>query len=105
MDLSLADQANQQMVDRLICEGALWSVPVINAFRDTPRHRFLDRVFQYSRKAERWKEMITRDPGREELRIAYSDRALITHLSSDHDRQTGIPTSSTSHPSPTAQIL
>lgn len=105
MDLSLADQANQQMVDRLICEGALWSVPVINAFRDTPRHQFLDRVFQYSRKAERWKEVITRDPGREELRIVYSDRALITHLSSEHGQQAGIPTSSSSQPSLMAQML
>src|SRR5260370_40743632 len=105
MDLSLARGANEQMVDRLICEGALWSVPVINSFRDTPRHRFLDRVFQYSRKAERWKEMITRDPGREELRIAYSDRALITHLSSEHGRQAGIPTSSSSQPSLMAQML
>ena len=105
MDLSLADQANQQMVDRLICEGALWSVPVISAFRATPRHRFLDRVFQYSRKAERWKEIITRDPGREELRIVYSDRALITHLTAERGRQSGIPTSSSSQPSLMAQML
>src|SRR5216684_7047128 len=105
MDLSLADQANQQMVDRLICEGALWSVPVISAFRATPRHRFLDRVFQYSRKAERWKEIITRDPGREELRIVYSDRALITHLGSERGRPTGMPTSSSSQPSLMAQML
>jgi protein-L-isoaspartate(D-aspartate) O-methyltransferase len=105
MDLSLADQANQQMVDRLTCEGALWSVSVISAFRATPRHRFLDRVFQYSRKAERWKEIITRDPGREELRIVYSDRALITHLTSEHGRQGGIPTSSSSQPSLMAQML
>src|SRR5215831_15595603 len=83
MALSIADRANQEMVDRLISEGALWSVPIIAAFRATPRHRFLDRVFQYSRKSERWREVITRDPGREELRIVYSDRALITHLGSE----------------------
>jgi len=105
MELTLADQTNQQMVDRLICEGALWSVPVISAFRATPRHRFLDRVFQYSRKAERWREVITRNPGREELRIVYSDRALITHLTSEHGRQAGIPTSSSSQPSLMAQML
>jgi protein-L-isoaspartate(D-aspartate) O-methyltransferase len=105
MEHSLADQVNQQMVDRLICEGALWSVPVISAFRATPRHRFLDRVFQYSRKSERWREVITREPGRDELRIVYSDRALITHLGSEHGRQTGIPTSSSSQPSLMAQML
>ena len=49
MELSIADQANQQMVDRLISEGALWSIPIIAAFRATPRHRFLDRVFQQRR--------------------------------------------------------
>jgi protein-L-isoaspartate(D-aspartate) O-methyltransferase len=105
MDLSMADQVNQQMVDRLITEGALWSVPVIAAFRATPRHRFLDRVFQYSRKSERWKEIITRDPGREELRIVYSDRALITHLSAPHGQEAGFPTSSSSQPSLMAQML
>ena len=62
MELSIADQANQQMVDRLISEGALWSVPIIAAFRHTPRHCFLDRVFQFAQKSERWREMITRDP-------------------------------------------
>jgi protein-L-isoaspartate(D-aspartate) O-methyltransferase len=105
MELSIADQANQQMVDRLISEGALWSVPIIAAFRDTPRHRFLDRVFQYSPKSERWREVITRDPGREELRIVYSDRALITHLSAPHGQPQGIPTSSSSQPSLMAQML
>jgi protein-L-isoaspartate(D-aspartate) O-methyltransferase len=105
MELSLADQANQQMVDRLICEGALWSIPVIAAFRATPRHRFLDRVFQYARKSERWKENITRDPGRDELRIVYSDRALITHIATEQGRLAGIPTSSSSQPSLMAQML
>jgi protein-L-isoaspartate(D-aspartate) O-methyltransferase len=105
MELSLADQANQQMIDRMVCEGALWSVPAIAAFRATPRHRFLDRVFQYSRKSERWREIITRDPDREELRIVYSDRALITHLGSERGQPTGIPTSSSSQPSLMAQML
>ena len=105
MELSIADQANQQMVDRLISEGALWSVPIIAAFRHTPRHCFLDRVFQFAQKSERWREVITRDPGREELRIVYSDRALITHLSAPHGQPEGIPTSSSSQPSLMAQML
>src|SRR2546423_5379649 len=94
-----AEQANQLMVDRLIAEGALWSPRLITAFRSTPRHRFLDRVFQYQRKRNRWREVITRDPGREELAIVYADRALITHLSASVDLGPGTPISSSSQPS------
>src|SRR5947209_7842203 len=65
MASSAAEQANQRMVDRLIAEGSLWSLPVIAAFRATPRHAFLDRVFQYRRTDQRWHEVITRDPGPE----------------------------------------
>src|SRR5947209_5563123 len=42
-----ADLANQHLVDRLVAEGSLWERPVAAAFRATPRHRFLDRVFKY----------------------------------------------------------
>ncbi len=100
-----ADQVNEHMVDRLITEGALWSAPVIAAFRATPRHRFLDRVFQYHRKSNSWREIITRDPGRDELRIVYSDRALITHLSSPGRNEPPVPISSSSQPSLMAQML
>jgi protein-L-isoaspartate(D-aspartate) O-methyltransferase len=100
-----ADQVNQHMVDRLITEGALWSAPLIAAFRATPRHRFLDRVFQYHRKTNRWQEIITRDPGREELRLVYSDRALITRLSSPVGNDPAVPISSSSQPSLMAQML
>src|SRR5262249_50735163 len=55
---SAANRANQQMVDRLIAQGTLWSPPLIAAFRATPRHRFLDRVFQYVRKHGRWREVL-----------------------------------------------
>src|SRR5690348_3567881 len=94
-----ADQVNQQMVDRLIAEGALWSPPLIAAFRATPRHRFLDRVFQYQRKSNRWREVLTRDLTAEELRIVYSDRALITHLSPAGRQGPQLPISSSSQPS------
>jgi protein-L-isoaspartate(D-aspartate) O-methyltransferase len=100
-----AEQANQEMVDRLIAEGALWSRSLIAAFRTTPRHHFLDRVFQYHRKRSRWRELVTRDPGPEELQVVYSDRALITHLSPHRVPGLGTPISSSSQPSLMAQML
>jgi protein-L-isoaspartate(D-aspartate) O-methyltransferase len=98
-------RANEEMVDRLIAEGALWSRRLIAAFRATPRHHFLDRVFLYQRRREAWRELITRDPGPEELRVVYSDRALITHLSPTARPGTGTPISSSSQPSLMAQML
>jgi protein-L-isoaspartate(D-aspartate) O-methyltransferase len=105
--LSQADLVNQQMVDRLIAEGALWSPALITAFRATPRHRFLDRVFQFQRKQNRWREVATTDPGAAELRILYSDRALITRLSAPTVSGPGpvVPISSSSQPSLMAQML
>jgi protein-L-isoaspartate O-methyltransferase len=103
--MSAAEQAHQEIVDRLIAEGALWSRPLIAAFRATPRHHFLDRVFQYQPKRDRWREVVTRDPGPEELAIIYSDRALITHLSRDSRPGFGTPISSSSQPSLMAQML
>lgn len=103
--LPAPEQANQEMVDRLIAEGALWSRSLIAAFRATPRHRFLDRVFHFQRRRNRWREVVTRDPGPEELEIVYSDRALITHLSSPGDSGSGAPISSSSQPSLMAQML
>jgi protein-L-isoaspartate(D-aspartate) O-methyltransferase len=100
-----AEQANQLMVDRLITEGALWSPALIAAFRATPRHRFLDRVFQYQRKHNRWREVLTREPGPDELNLVYSDRALITHVSSPGRDRPGLAISSSSQPSLMAQML
>jgi protein-L-isoaspartate(D-aspartate) O-methyltransferase len=99
---SAADRANQDLVDRLIAQGALWSLPLIAAFRATPRHRFLDRVYQYQRKQDRWREVPTRTLGPEELRLVYSDRALITRLSR---AAPPAPISSSSQPSLMAQML
>jgi protein-L-isoaspartate(D-aspartate) O-methyltransferase len=96
---------NQQMVDRLIAEGALWSPAVIAAFRSTPRHRFLERVFQYHHRQERWREILTHDPGPVELRLLYSDRALITRLSPGGWSTPETPISSSSQPSLMAQML
>lgn len=98
-----ADQANQQMVDRLIAQGALWSPALTAAFRATPRHRFLDRVYQYQRKQERWREVLRRADPQDRLRVLYADRALITHLSAGGE--SGVPISSSSQPSLMAQML
>ena len=101
--MSPAELSNQQMVDRLIAEGALWSPALIAAFRETPRHCFLDRLYQFHRKQNRWREVRTADPGPAELRLLYSDRALITRLMSSGD--TLVPISSSSQPSLMAQML
>ena len=109
MSCPTAAQANQLMVDRLIAEGALWSGPLIAAFRATPRHAFLDRVFQFQRKHQRWQEIITRDPGPQEISLLYSDRALITRLSRPGRdiplTEPEVPISSSSQPSLMAQML
>lgn len=105
MESSAGDQANQLMVDRLIAEGALWSKPLVAAFRATPRHQFLDRIYQFHRRSNRWREVTLRPAGPEELRQAYSDRALITHLSPTHQAQPALPISSSSQPSLMAQML
>lgn len=94
--------ANQRMVERLMAGGSLWSAPLRQAFLATPRHHFLDRVFIYQRKRERWKEILTRDPDAENLKLIYSDRALITSLGG-HGHL--VPISSSSQPSLMAQML
>ena len=104
--MSAAEQANQQMVDRMIAEGALWSPRIIEAFRHTPRHLFVDRVFQFQRKHNRWREKITRDPDPEDLELVYSDRALITRVSPPAGESlAGVPISSSSQPSLMAQMI
>lgn len=99
-----ADEANRQLVDQLIARGALWSRPVIAAFRATPRHRFLDRVFHFHRQ-HGWREITTHTPGRSELRLLYSDRALTTRLSEGSADRPAVPISSSSQPSLMAQML
>src|SRR6267142_772003 len=100
-----AEGYNQELVDRLIAMGAAWSPPVIAAFRATPRHRFLDRVFRYIRKPKRWRELITRQPNDQDLQVVYSDRALITGLSGAENTPDAVPISSSSQPSLMAQML
>lgn len=100
-----ADRANQRMVDRLIALGALWSPALIAAFRATPRHAFLPRVYLYQRKTGRWREVSLRERGPDELRLIYSDHALITRLSPEARRAAPTPISSSSQPSLMAPML
>src|SRR6266481_7783853 len=100
-----ADLANQHMVDHLIAEGSLWEQSIIAAFRATPRHRFLDRIFKYVHKESQWRELLTRDPTASQLRLIYSDRALVTGLRRSGRGEPEVPISSSSQPSLMAQML
>src|SRR5262249_23231399 len=99
--MSPADEANEHLVDAAILQGALWSRPVIAAFRKTPRHRFLERVFVPV--GEGWREVVIAPLGPDEIRLAYQDRALITHLGTLGERR--VPVSSSSQPTLMAQML
>jgi protein-L-isoaspartate(D-aspartate) O-methyltransferase len=107
--MSAAETAHHHLIDQLIGRGALWSGPLIEAFRSTPRHLFLDRVFCYQSARQdnepgRWREVCTKNPGRAELRLLYSDRALTTRLSASPGR-VAVPISSSTQPSLMAQML
>src|SRR5262249_41439651 len=67
--------------------------------------QFIDRVFQYQRKHNRWREILTRDADPEELPLIYADRALITQVHKDRATGSVTPTSSSSQPSLMAQML
>jgi protein-L-isoaspartate(D-aspartate) O-methyltransferase len=105
--MSAADDANEALVDQLVARGALWTPALVAAFRATPRHRFLDRLYHYQRgRADAlWREVDTRKPGRGELRLLYADRALTTRLSEPADGRPAVAISSSSQPSLMAQIL
>jgi protein-L-isoaspartate(D-aspartate) O-methyltransferase len=100
-----AEGANQHLIDLLIARGALWSRPLIEAFRATPRHRFLERVYHYQRQQGGWREVRTQSPGRHELRLLYADRALTTRLSDPLPGLPPVPISSSSQPSLMAEML
>ena len=71
--MTAADRANQEMVDRLIVQEAVWSRALIEAFRRTPRHRFLGRVYQHDRDGA-WREVDVTPLGPAEVSLVYSDR-------------------------------
>jgi len=99
------EEARQRLVDQLIARGSLWSQLLIEAFRHTPRHLFLDRVYDYQRARGCWREFSTASLGKDELALIYSDRVLATRLSEEAGKGSGVPISSSSQPSLMAQML
>jgi protein-L-isoaspartate O-methyltransferase len=99
------ERAHQQLIDRIIARGSLWSPSLLTAFRATPRHRFLDRIFAWDRQNGRWREFDMVPIRRANLRMAYSDRALTTRLSAAGPGRVPVPVSSSSQPSLMAQML
>jgi protein-L-isoaspartate(D-aspartate) O-methyltransferase len=99
------ERAHHQLIDRLVARGALWSPAVVAAFRETPRHYFLDRIFAWDRRGGAWREVRTAPLRNLSLRLAYSDRALSTRLSAAGPGRAPVPISSSSQPSLMAQML
>lgn len=97
-------EAHQRLVDLLIARGDLWSQPLIQAFRATPRHHFLNRLYEYHRPGG-WQEISLGTLGPRELGLIYSDRVLTTRLSEESGQASGIAISSSSQPSLMAQML
>jgi protein-L-isoaspartate(D-aspartate) O-methyltransferase len=103
--MSSAEEAHHRFVDYLIARGSLWSRPLIDAFRATPRHLFLDRIYHYHRHNNTWREVRISHLGRPELKMVYTDRALTTRLSAEGPGRSPVPISSSSQPSLMAQML
>jgi protein-L-isoaspartate(D-aspartate) O-methyltransferase len=103
--MSTAGEAHHRFIDYLIARGSLWSRPLIDAFRATPRHLFLDRIYHYQRQGGTWREVRVARPGRAELKLVYADRALTTRLSEEGPDAPPVPISSSSQPSLMAQML
>src|SRR5947208_8663809 len=101
--MQTAEAANQDMVDQLIARAALRSAALVEAFRATPRHLFLDRIWQH--RDGQWREIDPRSPHEDDLRTLYSDRALTTKVSSPGPGEAPVSTSSSSQPSLMAQML
>src|SRR4051794_643242 len=102
--MSAIQAAHAALVDQLIARGALWSRRLIAAFRATPRHLFLDRVY-HPKQGDGWERFDTRPPDRAGLRLIYSDRALTTRLSDASSDAPGVSISSSSQPSLMAEML
>jgi protein-L-isoaspartate(D-aspartate) O-methyltransferase len=98
-----ADAANQDMVDQLIARAALRNPALIAAFRATPRHLFLDRIWQH--RDGQWRAIEPSQPQEDDLRTLYSDRALTTKISSPGPGEAPVSVSSSSQPSLMAQML
>jgi protein-L-isoaspartate(D-aspartate) O-methyltransferase len=102
--VNAAERANLEMIDRLIAQEALWSPWLIDAFRRTPRHHFLDRVYLHDHDSV-WLSRDVTPLGPEEIELIYSDRALTTRLSEAGPEAAPVPISSSSQPSLMAEML
>ncbi len=96
--MSPAEAIHHGMIDQLIARGSLWSAALIAAFRATPRHYFVDRLWHA--RENRWHSVDVNSPSEEDLTAIYQDRAITTHW---HASQTAI--SSSSQPSLMAGML
>jgi protein-L-isoaspartate(D-aspartate) O-methyltransferase len=106
--MSAAEEAHRDLVDQLIAVGALWSPPLVAAFRQTPRHLFVDRVYLYRKDAAgggTWRGLRTRPLTPVGVRLVYSDRALVTRLADPGGGQPAVPVSSSSQPSLMARMV
>ena len=83
--MSAALASHHDLIDQIIARGSLWSGPLAAAFRATPRHLFLDRV--YNHREARWRDVDPDSPAEEDLRVVYSDRAVTTRLSTPRSTQ------------------
>src|SRR5262245_19522920 len=101
--MSSGEQAHHELVDRLVARGALWSAPLMAAFRATPRQLFLDRL--YNHRDSSWRAIDSVAPTEEEERLIYSDRAVTTRLSAAAAGEQPVAISSSSQPSLMAQML
>src|SRR5262245_17980769 len=101
--MSTAKEAHHDLVDRLVARGALWSPPLLAAFRAPPRHLFLSPVYQH--RPDGWREVDPASPTESTLRFLYSDRALTTRLSDPGPDGQAVAISSSSQPSLMAQML
>jgi protein-L-isoaspartate(D-aspartate) O-methyltransferase len=101
--MQAAEAAHHELIDRLIARGTLWSAPLLAAFRATPRHLFLDRVWQH--REGRWRDIDPNNPVEEDLRVLYSDRALTTRVLNPGEGEAPVAISSSSQPSLMAQML
>jgi protein-L-isoaspartate(D-aspartate) O-methyltransferase len=98
-----AEEVHNDLVDRLIARGSLWSPGLIDAFRATPRHLFLDQVYHHH--GGGWRTLDPEQLSEDDLRLIASDRALTTHLSNAGPDEQPVAISSSSQPSLMAQML
>src|SRR5262245_9346800 len=102
--MSAARTWNGALIEQLIARGSLWSRPLIEAFRSTPRHYFLDRIYHHIAN-QGWQCVEMRPLTRDALRLAYSDRALTTRMTDPALGPGSVSISSSSQPSLMAEML